>query len=313
VATIVADEGEGALESRPLISEVFGGRRIALQPDASGVLPLLFTASGKFVSVIGAEGSGPGEFRSPYRVLVTGDSAIVFDAVLGRATTIGPSGAVGGTIPWRATPLDAVVLSDGSFALASPAGSRRALAQATKTGEVVREFGDSLPRMFNRWHLAASGSRFWSAPSLYQLRFEEWRAPDSLVRVVEPVTSHFVPYDRYLLATEDRPYPPALRGFWLDSLSRIWALIEVPGAEWRSGLGPPRRGEDGQMVRQIVDANRAYASVVLVIDPSTGEILAERTIDGWFYEVVEPFVIMRAQQNNDGWYRAELWRVAMRQ
>ncbi|MFN0098081.1 MAG: hypothetical protein ACKVS7_05350 [Gemmatimonadaceae bacterium] len=60
------------------------------------------------------------------------------------------------------------------------------------------------------------------------------------------------------------------------------------------------------------DANRAYSTVVLVIDPKSDSVVAERQLDGWFYAVVEPFVIMRAVQDEDGWYRAELWRVGER-
>lgn len=312
IATIGDADGDGALEGRPLVSATFADRRIVLQPDAMRGLPLLFTASGQFISTIGAAGDGPGEFRSPSRVLVDGDSAWVIDGSLRRATAISPNGDAGTALSWMRVPYDAIARGDGSWIVAAGEGSRRALSKVSASGTVEREFSDAITLGDARWHVARDGMRFWSAPALHSLRFEEWSAPDSLLRTIEPATPHFPPYARRLPATPDRPPQPSLRGFWTDSLSRIWALLEVPAPDWRSGYGNPRIGEGGQTYMSVLDANRVYASVILVIDPATGTVVADRTLEGWFYYVVEPFVILRAVQDSDGWYRGELWQVAMR-
>jgi len=312
IAVFGESDGDGALEGRPLVSAAFGGHRLVIQPDGSPQLPLLFSASGHFVSALGSNGDGPGEFRRPARALIRNDTAWIIDGTLRRATAVVSVGGIVATVPWQRIPFDAISRDDGTWILAGGAGAARAMARVSSTGEVLQEFGDSIPSTGTRRVLAQGPRGFWSAATLFRLRFEEWAGPDTMLRVIEPVTRHFPAYDRMETPTPDRPPPPSLRAFWTDSLGRLWALLEVPAREWRSGFGEPRRGEGGQQYLPMLDANRAYASVVLVIDPNTGAVVAERQLDGWFYAVVEPFVIMRALQDADGWYRAELWRLRMR-
>lgn len=312
IAVFGESDGDGALEGRPLVSAEFGGHRLVIQPDGSPQLPLLFSASGRFVKALGARGDGPGEFRRPARTLVRNDTAWIIDGSLRRATAVVSDGMIGATVPWQRIPFDAISRDDGAWILAGGAGAARAMALVSPTSVVLQEFGDSIPSSGTRRVLADGPRGFWSAATLFRLRFEEWAGPDSMLRVIEPITTHFPAYDRMETATPDRPPPPSLRGFWADSLGRLWALLEVPAREWRTGFGEPRRGEGGQQYLPMQDANRAYSAVVLVIDPKTGTVVAERQLDGWFYAVVEPFVILRAVQDEDGWFRAELWRVGER-
>ncbi len=312
IATFGESDGDGALESRPLVSREFNGLRIVWQPEGSGQLPRLFTATGRFRSTLGTLGDGPSEFRSPLNVLVAGDTAWILDGNLRRATVVNRSGSLASSFSWQRVPGSAFRRGDGSWIVAGGTSTTRSMAVISDSGIVLQEFGDSTGPFGTRRFLAQDGRRFWSAPSLNRLRFEEWSGPDSLLRVVEPVTPHFPPYERLLPPAEERPPIRALRGFWLDSLAHIWAVIEVPASDWRSGYGPARVGEGGQSFLPMQDPNRAYSSVILVIEPSTGRIVAERTLDGWFFAVVEPWVLLRAVQDADGWYQAELWRVGSR-
>lgn len=309
IASFGASDGDGALESRPLVSAEFNGHRIVWQPEVSGQLPRLFTAKGRFRSTLGTLGDGPNEFRSPQSVLVAGDSAWILDAVLRRATVVAGTGQLAQSFPWQRVASSAFRQDDGSWVVAGGTSTRRSMALVSDSGVVQQEFGDSTGPYGTRRFLVRDGKRFWSAPSLHRLRFEEWSGPDSLLRVIEPVTEHFPPYERLQFPTDDRPPSPSLRGFWLDSLSRIWAVVEVPAPNWRSGFGAARVGEGGQTYLPMKDPNHVYSSVILVIEPSTGHIVAERVMEGWFYWVVEPFVLLRSEQDAEGWYRAELWRI----
>lgn len=309
IAVFGESDGDGALESRPLVSAEFAGRRVVLMPEGSRLLPRLFSAEGRFISVLGSVGDGPGEFVSPMRTFVRRDTAWIEDLIHSRATAVTSSGLAQTTVLWQRHANDAIVGEDDSWILAGGDGYRRVMAVASPTGAVLREFGDTMVPFGARRFLAHDRNSFWSAASLYRLRFEEWASPDSLIRVIEPITPHFRPYEKVQLATPERPPIPALRGFWTDSLNRIWAVLEVPGVDWRSGYGEPRPGEGGEMYMPKLDINRAYQTVLLVIDPATSKVVAERSIEGWFYSVVEPWVILRAAEDDDGWYRAELWRV----
>ncbi len=238
-------------------------------------------ANGRFRTTLGALGDGPHEFRSPQAVFVVGDSARILDAVLRRATVVAGTGQLAQSFPWQRVAGSAFRQDDGSWIVAGGTSTKRSMALVSDVGVVQQEFGDSTGPFGTRRFMMRAGARFWSAPSLHRLRFEEWSGPDSLLRVIEPVSEHFPPYERLQFPAEDRPPSPALRGFWLDSLSRIWAAVEVPAPEWRSGFGAARVGEGGQPYLPMQDPNRVYSTVILVIEPSTGRIVAERVTARW--------------------------------
>jgi len=61
-----------------------------------------FSSEGAFLKAVGQEGEGPGEFRWPSSVdRYRGDSLVVFDPQLGRATVLNPQWEVSRIIPMR--------------------------------------------------------------------------------------------------------------------------------------------------------------------------------------------------------------------
>ncbi len=61
-----------------------------------------FSSEGAFLKAVGGEGEGPGEFRWPSSIeRYRGDSLIVFDPQLGRATVLDPQWEVSRVIPFR--------------------------------------------------------------------------------------------------------------------------------------------------------------------------------------------------------------------
>jgi len=86
-----AAEGRGALSDLPLDVVRDGrGRYIVLVQLAAR--PYVFSPEGTLLRRLGREGSGPGEFRSPVRVVVLPhDSLLILDPSNGRASLLSPS------------------------------------------------------------------------------------------------------------------------------------------------------------------------------------------------------------------------------
>lgn len=104
--------------------------------------------TGRVLWRFGRTGSGPGEFRVPYRVAIRSDqAALVFDLVNSRATLLDSSGQLLSTysLPFRIEMTNVVSLPSGEIAIAGIARDPRAKDFAihlfTSTMSYLRSFG----------------------------------------------------------------------------------------------------------------------------------------------------------------------------
>src|SRR5687768_13863298 len=87
VARLGDVDGPGAIPTVPLAVSRDGQGRYWLTFASS--MPLVFSASGQFLRETGRPGAGPNEFRSVTRVVpLPGDSILLLDPVVGRATVL---------------------------------------------------------------------------------------------------------------------------------------------------------------------------------------------------------------------------------
>ena len=312
------EDGAAALSGMPYVAlSPKGPSFLVTLPGATpGELPRLFDARGKFRSALGSVGEGPGEYRSARRAFASHDSMFVFDRSGNRVTVLVLPDSVVRTTAWSFIASEIVELPDGSFVVARDGdASGLPLHHVSRAGTRLESFGDPLASRLElrqeRLARAPDGT-FWSAPSQKRLRLQQWLGPGVRGPAVDVSTTHFSPYDEYVPADWENPPSPTLRGMWVDSASTIWLLVEVPSTEWRRGLDAPRQGEAGRTFAPVRDALQVWDSLVLQVDPLTGEVLAERRLESWFYQVVAPGVLATYIQNADGWYTARLWRVNVR-
>ena len=106
-------------------------------------------ADGRVLWRVGREGSGPGEFRVPYRLAVAPDQTVlVYDLVLSRFTRVDSSGVIlGSTVPdMRLSVNSVLVLASGDVLIAGtttdPRGRDRPLHLFSKALEHKRSFGE---------------------------------------------------------------------------------------------------------------------------------------------------------------------------
>lgn len=307
-----ASDGDGALASTPWLGPGIDGERVVLQPDVSGELPRLFTERGRFLRTIGESGDGPGEFRGVDHVMRSADSLFFFDVRARRLVVMQMPDRVVRTATWMSHTYGAIELANGTIVSTDAVWvPGRPFEHLTRTGELLQRFGDSLPAHARARIVArAPDGSFWAAPRTRRLEFEHWATPAHRLETVEVVTPHYAPYDVYAFPADDRPPSPSLRGFWVDSLSHLWLVLEVPGAEWRAGFGEPRRGEGGVEFLPTTDRELAWASVIMEYDPVAHRVVAERRFEEAFLQVVGPGLVTRVLQDEDGWHRVQLYRIA---
>lgn len=107
--------GEG---NRYILNRAGGG---VITPSGSIVIAslddgqlLVFDAAGRYVRSVGRRGKGPGEFTSPSRIGLIGDSIWVGDPANARITLVAPTGTIGRMITVQ-TNRHPILLPDGSF------------------------------------------------------------------------------------------------------------------------------------------------------------------------------------------------------
>jgi hypothetical protein len=118
---------------------------------------------------------------------------------------------------------------------------------------------------------------FWAAHGQRYL-LERWdrelRAP---VQVIERDVPWFEPYEEYegsVLEVRPRPFVRAIQE---DEDRRIWVVISVAAENWEPM--PPAQGADGRAVISDAQMNRLRDTLIEVVDPDAGVVLAAYRVD----------------------------------
>ncbi len=297
---------------------------VASAGGAEGVL--VYDARGRFLRVLGRRGRGPGEYLFAREVRVApGDSIYVSDPAQRRLTVLGPDHRVARTVPAPAEVAGVLPGRGGEVVVQaldrSPALVGYPLHRLASTGRVVASFGSRRPatrrdrpyddpRAVNR----ARNQGVWSA-RLNRYRVELWDASGRPVLALERSPSWFVPWTRHPGVREDEVRPvPLLQAVREDARGRLWVFVRVPDARWRAASAPApaeRRRERG-----VVPANqlrRYLDTVVEVLDPRTGRILASTRLEGVFaaFLVSGGNLAYTRRETAEGIEKVEVWELGL--
>jgi hypothetical protein len=258
--------------------------------------PRVFDSSGRFVRHIGGVGSGPGEYRLAMSAMPDErDSLWVFDARVVRRSMHGSRSpwiyvrSTRGLSRWS----DIQLLPGGLF-VASAVRARSAenvtlLQLHGPDGQLVRGFADApspppgSPSTLTGRALARSRAGVFAGHRL-QYRIDEWSLDGRLLRVLRRNVDWFVPRTTDLSPTSDRAPSPTIQSMRLDSTGALWIVITRAGVHWRNGVGEPSVRMGQVTGWKLLDRlpQHLYETVVEVIDPSSGGLLASTTIPGFF-------------------------------
>lgn len=306
--SIGADSGDGALATWPRVSErhPLGYRVLVPQPGSVPSLPVVYDDSGRYIGTLGSRGDSVNNFVEPLFAKVgPGDSVWVFDGAL-RALVFSPQREFVRSVPLPVVPWDAVVLSGGRIAL-TPAVFGEPLPWLLIDGEgnVLQRVGTADPLVPSpRRIIAGQGGTVWTLAMTHRWRMEQWDLEGNRLVELNVAPAWFTPHDALTAPGPDRPPQAAVQDGWIDTAGRLWIVGKAPDPNWRDGVGPPVDGASA-----ITDADRAYDTMVEVLDATTGTQLAEARFDGAYPFIAEAGVLMRVRTTEAGWHMAELARV----
>jgi len=259
----------------------------------------LYDADGSFLSQVGREGQGPGEFTSLRGVVVApGDTVHVFDRGNQRVTVLSPDLEVLDTRPLELQPWGAVVrLGSGQWILNSIVNTTDRvgfpLHRVDSSGRIMESFGAATPSWRSDFQLGsarslavAAGDRIWAAHRT-QYRLELWDAENRLHRSLVRRLEWFEPRTEPVRPPPRSPPAAVLSSIHLDQNGVLWTRSFIARDNYEEFLEESAPGR--WFPRE--PAGDAFRVVVEAIDPARACVLASLETDASFLRIIE-----------DGWF-----------
>ncbi|MGH7460432.1 MAG: 6-bladed beta-propeller, partial [Longimicrobiales bacterium] len=231
------------------VRAVIADRRSRYWVVAEGNVPLVFDQRGKFLSAIGREGQGPGEFRGPTEaVLLPGDSVLIIDNVMHRASIIGPDLKHARSIRlpagqvWRVALFDWPRLVMINAMVQTPAGVGWPLHLANMSGDelvLTKSFGENEGTLRPgraaelRQQLSQPDSgRIWAADML-RYSISRWDRNGTLQSTLRLEPTWFPGTSNLYAGNRDRPPDPRIHATAVGSTGHLWVYTLVARPTWR--------------------------------------------------------------------------------
>lgn len=304
--------GPGQVISRPRSVTLDGlGRFWILYTDAAP--PAVFSPTGHFISDVGRLGAGPGEFRSPSYVLpVPGDSTVVFDSQLERATVFDQDLNAKRTIDLAVTSIRhavvdrwPVIVANGPIRTSDGFGHLfHRIDLSGHSGRAVQSYGGddnaTPPRM--EFGMARpfdqAGDGFWvAAADEYRLtKYDnDFRKRTDLLRRPDWFPGKVLNRGGPLA----EPPKPGLAAVRVDNTARVWVFGLAPRPDFADAYANVPKGARTVAARDV-DFGKLWDSVVEVIDVSSGQVIAKRRLGYLIVSVLDDGRLVVYQETRAG-------------
>jgi hypothetical protein len=271
IAVFGDDEGPGIIESEyNSVAVDTAGRFVVLSETMVDLK--IFGSDGSFVRRLGGRGEGPGEFLFARAIQVSEDGRLfVLDGLLSRITTYDRNFSRESTLRLEGLrpgfyvltlPGDSILLTG----IAAAAGRAEApIHLLSPTGTWVRGFGrpatpnpSSDPGLQERALVMGASGDLWVA-GWQQYLIEQWSVSGERIRTLAYDPPWFSPLPA--LPNGRVPPGPLLTSIQEDTAGRLWLRSTVPTVDGLSG-------------------ELRYDTVVEVVDPADGQVLASTRLEG---------------------------------
>lgn len=317
VATLYDRDGEAGLTPPSPIEVLRVPQGGFLVISANPFEPFLFDEDGVYSGMLGREGEGPGEYQSPASAWIGPDETLwTFDRGLQRATKWTDEWEVADTrrLPVRSGSM--VIFEDGTLVNSSPVMDADRVGypfhRISADGELGASFGPEvqvaptghLPGHITRLLWPAGSESFWAAPR-HKYKIERYNLQGQRERALVRAADWFPDQDptESRAVSPESPPPPRIGGFVEDDEGRLRVLARVAADGWEEGVGErqpmPGFDDDGPHHHPI-DHDIVFGSVIEVLDPVSGQLVASRRLQGLALQWVdESHVAMYTQDRFD--------------
>jgi hypothetical protein len=314
LVTLRTQGAEASVDRAPYSIALDSRGRIVLGVDGNSHFDV-FDRSGVHVRSIGRQGRGPGEFVAARFVNVgSADSIFVFDHRGRRMSVFDPELRF-----VRSAPIPSVfstaILSNGTVVVSGAVPDQLRAAKSfhlfDRVGNQIGSYGfpDAVlipgeVGLTDNWVTAARGGGFWSASIGASYTIGRWSPNGELLARFDRESQLTSEGSAGSLGfTRDKPTAPFVRSIVEDSTGLLWVERTVADANWKRGVRfadiPGERG----MVPEFVDYDRAYDTVLDVIDPRTRSLVWTQRFDEYFTLLTSPDKIARLVVQGDGTFR----------
>jgi hypothetical protein len=289
VATLGKDE-RGTLLGSLFLNEDSRGRFYTMSRVEPGIL--VFDSKGNYMQTLGMYGQGPGEYRRPVAMHITGDTLFILDPSNTRVTVISPSYEL-----VRTERLELTGVWPGGYVRLP---SKRAVVNAmirtaeliglplhlVDSGRIVKSFGTvdetllpSNASNHKKPMAYAGGERVWAASQM-EYRIDLWDVDSGKsVRTITRDVEWFQPDDVYrdAMLSPDVPPPPRLYQIDVREDGTLWVLFKVANPRWAKNLQRHYNPESGT-VYLPANVEGVFDTIVEVLTPR-GRLLASERVD----------------------------------
>jgi hypothetical protein len=217
----------------------------------------------------------------------------------------------------------AVVMQNGVLVLNSSAGDAQSVGKAfhlvDREGRRLRTGGrQDIPYLpgtdiyFVHRMASASPTGFWTIPLMGQYRIDLWGSDGQLRRSLLRPAPWFVPLPERLRGVDPGsldPPPSQGVGLWQDADGRVWTVWLVADPARSTARRHTVRTPEGQV--SVPDQpDRVWDTVVEVIDPVRGRLIASQRFDSLF-DLTASGLIAHISERPDGLYQAQIYRLML--
>jgi hypothetical protein len=285
VVVLGTDDGAGILGAPASVLRVASGDWLVMDYMLPGQ-PRLFESDGTPKWTIARSGAGPNEFDFvEWMALGPGDSVYFVDRGNSRLAVRSPTLRPGRTAPLYSFANGIVILPDGGLVTATRGrgGVDAPLVYLSADGTEQRGLGKipAEPRSTNffpwfRTLAESTDTSFWAA-ELTRHVVREWSVSGRLLNEIELDEPWFPPQEGFGANAEEEPRP-SLMAIDLDEHGLLWLLTYTADPDW---MDAAEDGKDpyGRSSKVIRDLSRYYDTVIEVVDPAEGEVIASLRMD----------------------------------
>ena len=316
--------GPGVIGGLSTIAQLQDGRYVLSYHQLDDEL-LVFSRDGRYLQSVGRRGRGPGEFEFIHWVRAQGDKIYVFDPHLRRQTVYSLDFHVIRTSPFEGEALaDVEVVDDSTVVMNARIWSRERagflLHAFDRAGNVRVSFDEDSAGMqydvpvevYLRRLAKSSSGGIWSS-HWTRYRIDEWSLDGTLQRSILRKAEWFPEHrgDGAGILDPRTPPRPRLKHVRESDGGRLWTFTTVAAHDWARALVPADRSDHPEARKYTIgDLNRAYDTIVEVLDLRTGTVLVTTRLDQYFVGYLDDQVVSSSQAP-DGTWRLHIWRVSL--
>jgi hypothetical protein len=299
---------------------VDGGGRYLTSPFVRRTEIMAFGADGQLQEVAGREGQGPGEYKYVGLLAQGAEMSHVFDSQNSRWTRLNADLTYHSSSLLDGNVMASVMFGDSlaliNSILHTPHQIGFPLHLVNSTSGVVRSFGYDENEAFRSdvgmggyRVLAMAGDNSVWAGTKTRYYIEEWTIGGELIRTFERNKNWFRTHYEEPMPDPARPPVPVMRALHQDAAGLLWVAVAIPDENWAEGIYKSEYDEGTGY--QVSSWDDFFDTVIEVINPESGEVVASTRIDPYVWWFVGERQFATYTEDEGLWPKIKIWEMRL--